>query len=55
MMLVRLLTMWFKYGGSSAVDEAVRHGFMAIPIDTWLDVTPQVSARLVMHGPRACA
>ena len=46
---LRLLTMWFKYGSSPAVDEAVQHGFENIPIDTWLLVTPQIIARI--HSP----
>ena len=46
---LRLLTMWFKYGSSQAVDEAVQRGFVTIPIDTWLLVTPQIIARI--HSP----
>jgi FKBP12-rapamycin complex-associated protein len=43
---LRLLTMWFKYGATPAVDEAVQRGFLAIPIDTWLLVTPQIIAHI---------
>ena len=46
---LRLLTMWFKYGASPQVTEAVQKGFEAIPIETWLLVTPQVIARI--HTP----
>ena len=46
---LRLLTMWFKYGASPDVDAAVQQGFQAIPIDTWLHVTPQIIARI--HTP----
>ena len=43
---LRLLTMWFKYGASEAVDEAVSRGFQLIPVEMWLDVTPQIIARI---------
>ena len=48
---LRLLTMWFKYGNSTQVDEAVQAGFDTIPIDMWLLVTPQIIARI--HSPIA--
>ena len=55
---LRLLTMWFKYGASPAVDEAVTRGFAVISVDTWLDVTPQIIARIhtnnqVRQSPRS--
>jgi len=48
---LRLLTLWFKYGASTAVDDAVQQGFDAIPIDTWLLVTPQIIARIHTSTP----
>ena len=47
--ILRLLTLWFKYGAVPAVNEEVLRGFDSIPIDTWLSVTPQIIARL--HSP----
>ena len=46
---LRLLTMWFKYGGFDSVDDAVTRGFELIPVEMWLDVTPQIIARI--HTP----
>jgi FKBP12-rapamycin complex-associated protein len=47
--MLRLLTLWFKYGATAEVDVAVKNGFDAIAIDTWLSVTPQIIARI--HSP----
>ncbi|KAL1495778.1 hypothetical protein AB1Y20_016640 [Prymnesium parvum] len=43
---LRLLTLWFKYGGVPNVNDAVLRGFDSISIDTWLSVTPQIIARI---------
>lgn len=42
---LRLLTLWFKYGGSTEVTNAVIDGFKTVTVDTWLEVIPQVSAK----------
>ena len=47
--MLRLLTLWFKYGATAEVDIAVQNGFDAIAIDTWLSVTPQIIAHI--HSP----
>ena len=47
--ILRLLTLWFKYGEGAEVDAAVREGVEAIAVDTWLAVIPQVIARI--HSP----
>lgn len=39
---LRLLTLWFKFGGADQVSEIVREGLAAVPVDTWLQVIPQV-------------
>ena len=39
---LRLLTLWFKFGGTDQVSEIVREGLAAVPVDTWLQVVPQV-------------
>jgi hypothetical protein len=41
--ILRLLTLWFKYGGQHDIDLALADGFLTLSIDTWLDVIPQVS------------
>lgn len=40
---LRLLTLWFKYGESNEVTQAVIEGFKTVTVDTWLEVIPQVS------------
>ncbi|BGP15830.1 hypothetical protein JCM10213_005686 [Rhodosporidiobolus nylandii] len=46
---LRLLTLWFKYGHVSEVSSAIMEGFRAVSVDTWLEVIPQLIARI--HAP----
>lgn len=46
---LRLLTLWFKYGYQPEVNNAIREGFSTISIDVWLQVIPQLIARI--HAP----
>ncbi|KAF4524829.1 hypothetical protein B566_EDAN014311 [Ephemera danica] len=48
---LRLLTLWFDYGQWSSVYEALVEGLRSIEIDTWLQVIPQLIARI--DTPRA--
>ena len=41
--ILRLLTLWFKYGAHDDVSHAMASGFTDVEIDTWLEVIPQVS------------
>lgn len=43
---LRLLTLWFDYGQWSQVYEAIVEGIRTIEIDTWLQVIPQLIARI---------
>ncbi|CAH1757738.1 9252_t:CDS:10 [Entrophospora sp. SA101] len=43
---LRLLTLWFKYGYHHEVSTAISEGFSSVNIDTWLDVIPQLIARI---------
>lgn len=43
---LRLLTLWFAHGGSSDVNTAVTEGFATVSVDTWLEVIPQLIARI---------
>ncbi|KUL87163.1 hypothetical protein ZTR_05655 [Talaromyces verruculosus] len=43
---LRLLTLWFTYGGDTDVNSVVTEGFTSVNIDTWLAVTPQLIARI---------
>ncbi|KAJ3067743.1 phosphatidylinositol kinase- protein kinase tor1 [Podochytrium sp. JEL0797] len=46
---LRLLTLWFKYGYNQDVNMAISEGFTSVTIDTWLQVIPQLIARI--HAP----
>ncbi|KAJ3227345.1 phosphatidylinositol kinase- protein kinase tor1 [Clydaea vesicula] len=48
---LRLLTLWFKYGYYEDVNIAIGEGFKSVSIDTWLQVIPQLIARI--YTPRA--
>ncbi len=43
---LRLLTLWFAHGGSTEVNAAVTEGFASVSVDTWLEVIPQLIARI---------
>ncbi|CCM00588.1 uncharacterized protein FIBRA_02624 [Fibroporia radiculosa] len=43
---LRLLTLWFKYGGHEDVSHAMSTGFTDLEVDTWLEVIPQIIARI---------
>ena len=43
---LRLLTLWFTYGGDPDVSSVVTEGFSSVSVDTWLEVTPQLIARI---------
>jgi len=44
--ILRLLTLWFKYAGEPEVEPALREGFDTTPLNAWLQVIPQILARL---------
>lgn len=48
---LRLLSLWFKYGNDLEVGQCITEGFTTISIDTWLEVLPQLIARI--HAPGA--
>ncbi len=43
---LRLLTLWFMHGGRHEVNSAVNEGISTVSIDTWLEVIPQLIARI---------
>jgi FKBP12-rapamycin complex-associated protein len=43
---LRLLTLWFAHGGQPDVNRTVSEGTKSVPIDTWLEVIPQLLARI---------
>lgn len=44
--ILRLLTLWFQHGAKREVETALLDGFNTISIDTWLQVIPQLIARV---------
>ncbi|KAF9172143.1 phosphatidylinositol kinase- protein kinase tor1 [Mortierella sp. AD011] len=46
---LRLLTLWFKFGHRADVSAALAKDFPTVNIDTWLQVIPQLIARI--HAP----
>ncbi|TMW66398.1 hypothetical protein Poli38472_004163 [Pythium oligandrum] len=44
--VLRLLTLWFAHGHRPDVHTAMVTGFQDVSIDTWLDVIPQLIARI---------
>ena len=49
---LRVLTLWFKYGGAAEVNAAVGDGFLTVPVDNWLQVIPQLIARIQVTSPQ---
>lgn len=49
---LRLLTMWFAHGGNAEVNTAVTEGFGTVSVDTWLEVIPQLIARINQPNTR---
>ena len=47
---LRLLTLWFQYGYQHGVSTTISQGIHMVPIDVWLEVIPQIIARI--HTPR---
>ena len=49
---LRLLTLWFAHGGDHEVNAAITAGFPEVNIDTWLEVIPQLIARINQPNAR---
>lgn len=47
--VLKLLTLWFRYGGVSDVNTVLVEGFNSTEPEVWLNVVPQMIARL--HAP----
>jgi len=50
--ILRLLTLWFKYGHIPEVERALAEGFDTVAITTWLVVIPQIIARINTPVPQ---
>ncbi|XP_043210340.1 serine/threonine-protein kinase mTOR-like isoform X1 [Amphibalanus amphitrite] len=48
---LRLLTLWFEYGQVPEVNDALTEGLRKIKIDNWLQVIPQLIARIDTPRP----
>jgi len=44
--ILRLLTLWFAHGKHQEVTHSVTQGITSVSIDTWLEVIPQLIARI---------
>ncbi|KAG5980720.1 hypothetical protein E4U55_003721 [Claviceps digitariae] len=49
---LRLLTLWFAHGGAAEVNSAVLEGIAIVSVDTWLEVIPQLIARINQPNKR---
>ncbi|KAI9656704.1 MAG: phosphatidylinositol kinase- protein kinase tor1 [Trizodia sp. TS-e1964] len=49
---LRLLTLWFAHGGHHEVNTAVTEGLTSVNVDTWLEVIPQLIARINQPNAR---
>ena len=52
---LRLLTLWFDYGHWEPVLQALTEAKKSVPIETWLQVIPQLIARIDMPYPAVAA
>ena len=52
---LRLLTLWFAHGGDVEVNTVVLDGLNDVSIDTWLEVIPQLIARINQPNTRVRA
>ena len=43
--ILRLITLWFNYGGTERIDTKIRKSFDLIKLSVWLEVIPQIIAR----------
>ena len=47
--ILRLITLWFRHGKHAEVNEVIAEGLEHVSVDTWLQVIPQLIARI--HSP----
>lgn len=47
---LRLLTLWFKFGGHDEVSHAMASRFCIVDVDTWLDVIPNYRSYSNIEG-----
>ncbi len=48
---LRLLTLWFKFGGIPEAAQAINEGFGMVKIDNWLEVIPQLISQIHQPNP----
>ena len=51
--ILRIITLWFTYGGREEVINEINRGFNIISLDTWLYVIPQLVARIHIDESKA--
>jgi FKBP12-rapamycin complex-associated protein len=52
---LRLLTLWFAHGNHAEVNTAITEGVGTVSVDTWLEVIPQLLARINQPNQRVRA
>ncbi|GME81588.1 unnamed protein product [Ambrosiozyma monospora] len=50
--ILRLLTLWLKFGGVDEVNRIVQEGFQMMKQNIWLDVVPQLISRILQPNPQ---
>ena len=50
--ILRLMTLWFTYGSKSLVFQVLEAELDSIPPEIWLEVVPQLIARIHIHAQR---
>lgn len=48
---LRLLKLWFRHGNIFEIEQIVRNGFDKIDLKVWIDVIPQLLARVDIKDP----
>ncbi|KAJ3911267.1 FAT domain-containing protein, partial [Lentinula edodes] len=48
---LRLLTLWFRFGSNEIVSNVIIQGFAKVSVDNWLEVIPQIIARIQTRTP----
>lgn len=49
--VLRLLTLWYRYGRHEEVRAEIKEGIKVVSVDTWLVAIPQLMARIHMEEP----
>jgi len=48
---LRLLKLWYRHGNLTQIEQVVREGFQHIDLKVWINVIPQLLARVDIKDP----